>query len=114
MSTAAGLMTGYKYDLSSRSVRCLLFDAGDNRWQFVHRLFFIVVPCAAGLVGLQLGSGSVQGLAGGSPCVCWGGCAWSLVGTASLALSQVGVLPLLWPLPGASFRHSASCAGFQG
>ena len=54
MSTAAGLMTGYKYDLSSRSVRCLLFDAGDNRWQFVHRLFFIVVPCAAGLVGLPL------------------------------------------------------------
>ena len=95
MSTAAGLMTGYKYDLSSRSVRCLLFDAGDNRWQFVHRLFFIVVPCAAGLVGLQLGSGSVQGLAGGQP-VCAGG----------------GVPGPLWARPPWHFRRLASCLCF--
>jgi hypothetical protein len=55
--------------------------------------------------------GLVQGLAGGPPCECLGGCAWALVGTASLAPSQVGVLPLLWPSHGACFRHSAAAQG---
>jgi hypothetical protein len=90
-------------------MKCLLFE-GHGPWAVCTFSFYFGYPAPLAWWACSMGRFG-PGLGRGPPCECLGGCAWALVGTASLAPSQVGVLPLLWPSHGACFRHSAAAQG---